>query len=144
MFIFIIIVIAVILFIAKGKSLDAARARNSIVSLITGEEGFCCECKHCRKDTSRRYSDTDWFCSLSKCHHITPETRMNCFEKPKVTEEDLQELFTLGVWTKEGQQYIRQTILGKAMTFSEVDQVLKDIPNKHPEYIDPDYVAKNR
>lgn len=41
MLIFIIIVIAVVVFIVKGKRLGAARARNSIVSWATGEEGFC-------------------------------------------------------------------------------------------------------
>ena len=69
---------------------------------------------------------------------------MNCFEKPNVTEGDLQELFAPGIWTKEGQQCIRQTILGKAMTFTELDQFLKNVPNEHPDYIDPDYIAKNR
>ncbi len=52
-------------------------------------------------------------------------------------------MFAIGIWTKEGQQCIRQTILGKAMTFSKLDQFLKNVPNKYPEY-DSDYVAKNR
>lgn len=84
MFWIVVILIVVIVFIVKGKGLTAARARNSIVSWATGEKGYCKDCKHCRHDTSRRYSDTDYFCSISKCKNITETTRMNCFEKPKI------------------------------------------------------------
>ena len=133
LFIALIIVIAVIV---KGKGLWAARTRNSIISWATGQEGLCCECKHCRHDPSRRFSDTDYYCSISKCKHITEETKMRCFEKPKVTEGDLQELFKLGIWTELGKQYIRKSILGKAMTWTELDDFLKQLPIGHPEYID--------
>lgn len=131
----IIAAIGVIVWLVKGNSLGAARARNSVVSWATGDEGFCNECKHCYRNES-----DDWVCSLSKCNNITEQTRMKCFEKPTVTENDLQLLFDLGVWTEEGQNYIRQSILGKKMTFSEIDDFLKEIPVNFPNYIDPNYI----
>jgi len=131
----IILLLIVGVFIFAGKGLTAARAKNSIVSWATGQEGFCADCTHCRKDASRKFSNTDYFCSLSRREDITDETRMQCFEKPKMTEQVLQEIFALGIWTKEGQQYIRQSILGRKMTFAELDQFMTKIPNEHPEYI---------
>ena len=117
--------------------LFGARMKNSIVSWATGQEGFCKDCKHCRFDKSRRFSRTDFFCSLSRCKDITETTRMNCYEKPKVTEADLQQLFALGIWTNEGKRFIRQSILGKSMTYSDVDEFLTALPTKYPEYIAP-------
>lgn len=61
---------------------------------------------------------------------------MNCFEKPKITEDDLEQLFSIGVWNDAGMQYLRQNLLGKAMTWTELDNYLKPLPNEHPEYID--------
>lgn len=138
----VIVLIIVVALIVKGNGLWAARARNSTISWATGEEGLCCECKHCRKDSSRRFSDTGWFCSISKCEHITHETRMRCFEKPKITEDDLQELFVLGIWNEEGKQYIRQSLLGETMTWSELNAYLKKLPIEHPEYIDAQAIKK--
>lgn len=135
--IYIVIIAGILLFIIKGKGLYAARARNTIISWATGDEGYCCYCKHCKKDTSRRYSNTDWYCELYKCEDITPETYMHCFEKPKITEQDLQELFELGIWNEAGKEYIRKSILGRAMTFPELDEFMTKIPSEHPEYIDP-------
>lgn len=143
MFWLIVIAIVVIFWLIKGKGYGAARARNSIVSWATGEQGRCCECKHCVKDESHRFSKTDWYCSLSKCDSITDSTVMNCFEKPTVTEEDLKFLFDLGVWNASGQRYIRESLLGKKMTFSEVDAFLKEIPIKYPSYINPEAREKN-
>ena len=135
--IYILIIIGIVLFIVKGKGLTAARTRNTIITWATGDEGYCCECKHCRKDTSRRFSKTDYYCSLFKCEDITPETYMHCFEKPKMTEEYLEELFELGIWNDKGKNYIRNNLLGKSMTFSELDEFMTRIPIEHPEYIDP-------
>ncbi len=59
---------------------------------------------------------------------------MPCFEKPKVTEDDLRELFTLGVWTSNGQNFIRNSILGEKMTFTELDAFLTKLAEEHPEY----------
>ncbi len=142
-FIILVIIVAIIVWIVKGKGYDAARARNSIVSWATGEEGFCHECKHCVRDAEHRYSQADWYCTIGKCNYIDENTRNNCFEKPTVTEEDLRELFSLGIWTVAGQNYIRDSILGKKMTFSEVDDFLKEVPKKFPQFIDPEYI-KNR
>ena len=138
------IAVAVVVWLVKGKGYGAARARNSIVSWATGEEGYCCECKHCIKDDAHRYSETGWYCSISKCDCINECTRMKCFEKPTVTEDDLRQLFALGVWTAAGQQFIRESILGKKMTFSEIDAFLKEIPSKYPHYIDPEYVRNHQ
>ena len=137
MLIVVIIVAAVVIFaVVKEKGLWAARARNSIVSMASGQNGLCSECRHCRKDTSHRFSNTDYFCSISKCNHITESTRMNCFEKPQITENDLNQLFSMGVWNGAGRQYLRQTLLGKAMTWTELDNYLKRLPHEHPEYMD--------
>lgn len=137
MLIIIIAIIIVCVVIAKGNGFWAAKTRNSVVSWATGQEGFCIDCKHCRHDSSMRYSDTEYVCVLSKCKNITPETRMNCFEKPKVTENDLQEIFKIGLWNDAGKQYIRQSLLGKAMVWSELDAFMKRIPYEHPEFMDP-------
>lgn len=60
---------------------------------------------------------------------------MSSFEKPKVTEDNLKELFALGIWNDAGKQYLRQNLLGKAMTWAELDNYLKQLPNDHPEFI---------
>ncbi len=139
-----IIIVGVVVYVIKNGGYYADKAKNSVVSWATGQEGYCRECKHCRFDESRRFSNTDYFCALSNCHDITADTIMNCFEKPKVTEEDLQELFSLGIWNSAGKQYVRESLLGKTMTFSEVDEFLKAVPINHPEYIDPEYIAKQQ
>ena len=77
----ILIAVIVVVFLFASKGVTAARARNSIVSWATGKEGYCMDCKHCRMDTSRRFSQTDYVCSISKCRDITPDTRMRCFEE---------------------------------------------------------------
>ena len=136
MVIIILIIIAIVIWIIKGQGYDAARLRNSFVSWAAGEEGFCRECKYCIKDSN---SFTGHRCSIGKCENITDTTRMDCFEKPTVNENDLQELFSMGIWTYEGQQYIRNSILGKKMTFSELDEFLKEIPKKYPYYINPNF-----
>lgn len=135
MFLLLVIAVIVIVVIVKGNGYWAAKTRNSVVSWATGAEGNCCECKHCRKDDTGRYSTTGYFCVLSKCNNITESTVMNCFEKPKVTEEDLKELFALGIWNDAGKQYLRQNLLGKAMTWTELDNYLTQLPHDHPEFI---------
>lgn len=141
----IILVAAVVVFwIVKGNSYDAAKLRNKVKTWANDEEGYCCECKHCVKDPSRRFSNTKYYCSISNCSDITPETIMNCFEKPIITEKDLAELFALGIWNEQGKSYIRKNILGKKMTFSELDAFLKDLPQKYPNFIDPEYIKRNQ
>ena len=87
MFWIILIAAVVVFWIVKGNSYDAAKLRNKVKTWANDEEGYCCECKHCVKDPSRRFSNTNFYCSLSNCSDITPETRMNCFEKPIITEK---------------------------------------------------------
>lgn len=130
-----IIVGIVGLVIYRGKGYWAAKTRNDIISYLFCTEGYCCECKHCRRDNSGRYSATGYFCALSKCYNITEATVMNCFEKPVITMDDLNELFTLGVWNDAGMQYLRQTLLGRSMTWTELDNFLKQLPYEHPEFI---------
>lgn len=127
----ILIAIIVVIWLAKGKSYDAARARNSVISWATNQEGFCCECKHCVKDESHQFSNTDYYCSISKRSNITETTRMNCFEKPTVTEEDLTALFELGLWNEKGEEYIKNSLLFKKMTFSEIDEFLTNLPDEY-------------
>lgn len=134
-FLLIIGVVIFIVWLVKSDSYDAARIKNSISTWATDNEGLCNECKHCYRDESG-----NWICSLSKCNNISEDTRMKCFEKPTVTENDLKLLFDLGVWTQEGQNYIRESILGKKMTFSEIDEFLKEVPIKFPDYIDQNYI----
>lgn len=144
MFLIILIVAIVIVVLIKGNGYWAAKTRNDIKSWATGAEGKCCECKNCREDDSGRYSDTGYFCTISKCDNITETTVMNCFEKPKITEEDLNELFSLGVWNESGKQFLRQKLLGKAMTWTELDEYLKQLPNEHPDFIDKEFIEKAR
>ncbi len=142
MFWIIVIAIIVIIWIVKGNGLLAAKTRNSIHSWATGDEGLCCECKHCRIDSAHQYSRTGYFCALSKCQNITESTRMGCFEKPKVTDDDINTLFAnADIWTEFGKSYIRQSLVGRAMTWTEIDEFLKKIPREHPEYIDQKKVA---
>ena len=131
-------IIILIVWLLKSDSYNAARIRNSVTTWASGDEGLCNECKHCYRDDSG-----NWTCSLSKCNNITEQTRMKCFEKPTVNENDLKILFDLGVWTEDGQEYIRQSILGKKMTFSEIDEFLKKIPSKFPNYINPNYIENH-
>lgn len=51
--------------------------------------------------------------------------------------------FSLGIWTSNGQNYIRNSILGEKMTFTELDAFLTKLAEEHPEYIDPEYTNKN-
>lgn len=137
MTILIIIALAIVVYVVvKEKGVWGARTRNSIVTWFSPEKGLCSDCRHCYKDESHRFSDADLVCSLSKCSHIAPETRMQCCEKPKVQESDLKELFSMGVWTKAGQDYIRKSLLGRSMGWSEIDKFLTQLPIEHPEYID--------
>lgn len=142
MALFIIILIILVYVVVKEKGLWAARTRNSIVTWLSPEKGLCSDCRHCRKDESHRFSDADWFCSLSKHEHITPETRMQCCEKPKLQEADLKDLFSMGVWTGAGQEYIRKSLLGRSMGWSEINKFLAQVPIEHPEYIDQKAKAK--
>lgn len=130
-----LIAIGVAIFILKGKGYMAARAKNSIVSWATGQEGNCCDCKHCRRDDSGRYSETGYFCALSKCNHITEATKMNCFEPIKVDMEFLTELFSLEIWNDAGKQYIRQSLMGKQITWAALDTFLSQLAAEHPEFI---------
>lgn len=144
MFWIIVIAAVIIFFILKSDSYDAARIRNGVKSYFVGEQGLCRECKHCVRDESRRFSDSEWVCRLSKCTHITEDTMMDCFEKPRVTEDDLNELFALGIWNDAGKRYLREMLLGKEMTFSELDAFLRELPKQYPHFIDPEYIQRNQ
>lgn len=123
----ILIAIVVVIWIARGKSYDSARIKNSLI----GQPGFCCDCKHCVKDDSHRFSNTDYYCAISKCYDITKNTKMDCVEKPTVTEEDLTTLFEMGLWNEKGKEYIRNSLLFKQMTFSEIDEFLTNLPSEY-------------
>lgn len=138
----IIVLIIIIVFVVKVKS-GGSRTVDNMVANIAGEKDRCLNCKFCCSDKSHQFSNTDYFCRLSKCDYIDSSTVMNCVVKPTVTEQDLQELFKLGIWTASGKQYIRNQLLGKKMGFADVDEFLKRLPNEHPEYIDQEYVRKN-
>lgn len=143
MWLLVLIIAGVILWVIKADNYDAARIRNSIATFASPEKGLCTECKHCIKDEALIHSDTGFYCRLSKAQNIDESTQMQCFEKPTVTETDLSELFSLGIWNEKGRQFIRESILGQKMTFTEVSNFLKTIPIEHPEYINPDYVSKD-
>ena len=135
------IVIAAILYAVFSKVRESfERAKNTVM----GIEGNCVNCCHCCVDEKCQISPTGYYCRLSKCENITPETVMPCMEKPKVTEGDLNELFALGIWNESGKQYIRNTILGERMLYEDVDEFLKRIPVEHPEFIDQEYLKNNR
>ena len=143
-----LIVIIILGLIAYGvfshlKS-EVSRKAESAGAFLTGERGRCLDCKHCCRDDDFRYSTTGYFCRLSRCEDVTENTVMDCRVKPTITEEDLKELYRLAIWTPAGEQYIRDRILGKKMTFDEVSAFLKQIPQEHPEYIRPDVADKCR
>lgn len=140
----IVLAICVVSYAVSEIKYRFAKVKNTVKSWASDTEGRCIECRHCRTDNEYKCSDTGYFCVLSNCADITGETTMGCFEKPKVTEKDLESLFALGIWTEEGMDYIEESILGKAMTYSEVDAFLTELPKKYPHYIDPEYIRKNQ
>ena len=60
---------------------------------------------------------------------------MKCYERPRISEADLNELFTVGIWNESGKQFLRQNLLGKSMSWTELDEYLKQLPKEHPEFI---------
>ena len=123
-------------FISNIKD-DVSRKVENAGAFLMGERGRCIDCKHCCTDKNFQYSKTGYFCRLSRCSNITENTVMDCKVIPSVTEEDLQELFKLKIWTLDGERYIRSQLLGKKMTFNDVDTFLKRIPQEHPTFIRP-------
>lgn len=126
----VIIGLVVYWLVGEGK-----RKADEIKNSIVGERGYCIDCKYCLRDNTGAYSSTGYFCRLCKCQSITQGTIMDCVEKATVTEEDLQEIFKLKYWTTTGEQYIRNSLLGKKMGFTEVDAFLSRLPHEHPEYM---------
>ena len=108
----------------KGRG--GAEFKNSILC----EEGFCLNCKYCIKNSADQ-----WICRLSKCDNITDDTYMSCCEKPRVTEDDLRELFQLSIWNEAGMNYIHDKILGQRMGWLDINEFLTQLPNEHPEFI---------
>ena len=141
-FIFLVILGFVIYGVVSHLKDEVSRKVESAGAFLAGERGRCIDCKHCCKDDNFQYSRTGYFCRLSRCEDITESTVMDCKVKPSVTEDDLQELFKLKIWTPEGERYIRGELLGKKMTFDEVDAFLKKIPQEHPEFIRSDTAAR--
>ena len=129
----IIIIVAVIAIVAWVSRGGWARFKNDAV----GQKDYCYNCKYCVKNDSGV-----WICRLSKCDVITEDTIMPCCEKPVITEDDLADLFELGIWNEEGKKYIRETMLGQQMGWFDIDAFLKKLPIEHPEFILPD--ASNR
>jgi len=137
--IIVLIILAVVAYgIFSNVKSEASRAVDNATAFFAGQHGRCLDCKFCRRDETHQFSDADYFCALSKCAEITESTYMDCMVKPVVKEDDLKELFKLQIWTLSGEQYIRTQLLGKTMTYSEVDQFLKELPLSHPEFIRED------
>lgn len=136
-----IIIILIIGFVVYGllsnAKTEGSRVVDNATASLTGERGYCINCKHCCRDDELQYSKTGFFCALSRCENIDEETMMDCVVKPTITENDLQELFALKIWTVSGEQYIRNQLLGKKMTFAELDSFLSQLPKTHPEFIRP-------
>lgn len=136
--IFFIIIIALVCgFVANAKTEVSRRVDNTIAS-FAGERGHCIYCKHCGKDERHQYSSTGYFCGLSRATSITEDTVMDCLVKPTVREADLQQLFSLNIWTPSGEQYIREHLLNQKMIYPEVHAFLSSIPKTNPEYIRPE------
>ncbi len=126
-----------------GEKKDPPRWLAKLKNDLVGQPGRCVDCKYCCKNSSRQYSDTDYFCRLSKCENITEETRSNCVEKPKITEADINNLFSeVDIWTPAGKEYIRRSLVGETMSWNDIDQFLTKLPKEHPEYIDHSKTAK--
>ena len=138
--IIIIVLIAIVYGVVTNIKSEVSRFADNTSASLLGERGRCIDCKYCRRDTSHQFSNTDYFCVLSRCDHIADSTVMDCMIKPTISEEDLKELFALNIWTPEGKEYIRNSILGKVMSFSDVDAFLKELPVQHPEYINKDAI----
>lgn len=129
--IFLIVIIGVCVWLVQNSKRKLESAKN----FLMGEKGYCLDCKYCIRDDAKQYSDTGYFCRLSKCIGINETTVMDCMEKPTITEKDLEDLFDLDIWTQEGELYLRNSLLGKKMTFSEIDAFLTALPQEHPQYI---------
>lgn len=129
--IFIVIVCGIIYWGTGELKRKAEGAKN----FIMGERGHCVDCIHCVYDQSQRFSSTNYFCRLSKCTNITDETVMDCMEMTTVTEEDLDEFMKLDLWTPEGCVYIRESLLGKKMGWTGVNEFMTRLPQEHPEYM---------
>ena len=130
--ILILIIIAVV--IINGFGYWGAKKRNDIIEFFATDSHKCIECKHCSVDENGRFSETGYFCALSKCDNITEDTERKCFEKPKVIEKDIEEISSWNVLNDDGIQYLRQNLLGKSMTFTEVEEYLKELLTSHAEF----------
>lgn len=142
---FVLILIAIVIAVIYFRADDGynwAVLKNKAARWVAYEDKPCIDCKYCCRDDIGKYSDTGYFCRLSNCKNITESTKMRCFEMPTVTEDDLKELFDLGIWNNEGKEYLRNTLLNKKMTFRELDDYLTKLPLEHPEFIDEE--AKKR
>ncbi|MBQ2818989.1 MAG: hypothetical protein IJF14_01245 [Clostridia bacterium] len=89
MFWVIVIAVAVLIYIIKADTINAARIRNSIKAWFMGTagKGPCSECKYCIYDPSHWFSETDWYCRISRVHDLIPDSEMVCFEKIKPQKE---------------------------------------------------------
>lgn len=114
---------------------ELKRKTESAKNFFVGQRGHCVDCKYCAYDPSHRFSSTNFFCRLSKCSNITDDTIMDCMEMTTITEEDLDEIMKLDLWTAEGCEYIRKSLLGQKMGWTGVNEFLTGIPREHPEYL---------
>lgn len=114
---------------------ELKRKVESAKNFIVGERGHCVDCKYCVCDPSHQFSSTNFFCRLSKCNNITDDTIMDCMEMTTITEEDLNEIMKLDLWTPEGRAYIRESLLGKKMGWTGVNEFMTRLPQQHPEFM---------
>ena len=52
-----------------------------------------------------------------------------------VTGEDIAEILKLDLWTPEGCAYIKNSLLGKKLGWTGVNEFMSRIPKEHPEYM---------
>ena len=131
----VLIVGVIIYFVVKHLMEEAKYKFDKTKNSLLGERGYCLNCKYCLRDDARQYGNSTYFCRLSKCDDIEADTIMDCVEKPTVTEEDLQELYKLGIWNEAGKRYLREQLLGKKMGWKDIDEYLSKLPSVYPEYI---------
>ena len=114
---------------------ELKRKAESAKNFIMGERGHCVDCKYCKYDPEKQLSSTGYFCGLSKCNNITDDTIMDCMEIATVTAEDVAEILKLDLWTIEGRVYIKNSLIGKKMGWTGVNEFMSRIPKEHPEYM---------
>ena len=109
----------------------AYMARNA----AAGQRGRCVDCKYCRYDGTGEISETGFFCRLSKRDYITEATVMDCVDPATITKREIAEILKADQWTAEGCAYIQESLLGKKMGWTGVEEFLSRLPQEHPEYI---------